>query len=91
MCLQWQIPIIDDGEWSDRDEAEGDEDELEEDEEEEDETPPNKKNKSEEGSKGEDGVTEKEKPPAIKQWVKITVVYLNLIQTTSHTIKPLNI
>ena len=28
-----QIPIIDDGEWSDRDEAEGDEDELEYDDE----------------------------------------------------------
>ncbi|XP_063614094.1 uncharacterized protein LOC134787271 isoform X2 [Penaeus indicus] len=63
-----QIPIIDDGEWSDRDEAEGEEDELEEDEEEED-LPASKKNKLEAG-KAEEAQGPKEAatpPPAIKQ------------------------
>lgn len=46
-----QIPIIDDGEWSDRDEAEGDEDELEDDYEDEEtddssQLPSRKKGKS---------------------------------------------
>ncbi|KAF2356454.1 Ulp1 protease family C-terminal catalytic domain [Trinorchestia longiramus] len=44
-----QIPIIDDGEWSDRDEAEGDEDELEEDDyddEDSNQQPPRKKTKT---------------------------------------------
>ncbi|ROT77936.1 putative sentrin-specific protease 6-like isoform X1 [Penaeus vannamei] len=63
-----QIPIIDDGEWSDRDEAEGEEDELEEEEEEED-VPATKKNKLEAG-KAEEAQGPKEAatpPPAIKQ------------------------
>lgn len=68
--LVQQIPIIDDGEWSDRDEAEGEEDELEEEEEEED-VPATKKNKLEAG-KAEEAQGPKEAatpPPAIKQWV----------------------
>ncbi|ROT66374.1 hypothetical protein C7M84_015603 [Penaeus vannamei] len=63
-----EIPIIDDGEWSDRDEAEGEEDELEEEEEEED-VPATKKNKLEAG-KAEEAQGPKEAatpPPAIKQ------------------------
>lgn len=66
--LVQQIPIIDDGEWSDRDEAEGEEDELEEEEEEED-VPATKKNKLEAG-KAEEAQGPKEAatpPPAIKQ------------------------
>lgn len=69
-CLSQQIPIIDDGEWSDRDEAEGEEDELEEDEEEEEESQANKKNKAEEpGNEGETQVAKPDSspPPSIKQ------------------------
>lgn len=64
-----EIPIIDDGEWSDRDEAEGDEDELEEDEEEEEEQS-TKKNKEEESNTEEENQSEKPDstpPPSIKQ------------------------
>ncbi|KAK8741248.1 hypothetical protein OTU49_002576, partial [Cherax quadricarinatus] len=64
-----EIPVIDDGEWSDRDEAEGDEDELEEDEEEDEETPPNKKSKVDEQNSGECQSTKLEtaQPVSIKQ------------------------
>ena len=68
--LLQQIPIIDDGEWSDRDEAEGEEDELEEDEEEEEESHVNKKIKGEEPcDKGETQVAKADSspPPSIKQ------------------------
>ncbi|RXG71988.1 hypothetical protein Avbf_01241 [Armadillidium vulgare] len=52
-----EIPLIDEGEWSDRDEAEGDEEELNEEDEEEEEAeeePPLKKMKCEEGEEEAD-------------------------------------
>ncbi|XP_066937467.1 sentrin-specific protease 6-like isoform X5 [Macrobrachium rosenbergii] len=63
-----QIPIIDDGEWSDRDEAEGEEDELEEDDEEED-PPPNKKSKveGEPPEESDQTITESNTPQSIRQ------------------------
>ncbi|XP_042230537.1 putative mediator of RNA polymerase II transcription subunit 26 [Homarus americanus] len=68
-----RIPVIDDGEWSDRDEAEGDEDELEEDEEEDEETPPNKKSKVEEPGPGETQTIKTETPSTIKHNILIDV------------------
>ncbi|KAA0186874.1 hypothetical protein HAZT_HAZT006776 [Hyalella azteca] len=66
-----QIPIIDDGEWSDRDEAEGDEDELEEDEDEDDDAnslqPSRKKSKTtEQQIPGLGGDEEQQQTPPAK-------------------------
>ncbi|XP_068221307.1 uncharacterized protein [Palaemon carinicauda] len=63
-----QIPIIDDGEWSDRDEAEGEEDELEEEDDDED-PPPSKKSKleGEPSEESEQLSAESNTPSAIRQ------------------------